>query len=202
MSAVSRGTRRRSCIISETVPQTGGRGMNPPFLFFAKKRNPPEGLLLPLRGNSPSGPFTVQRETAWGLKLDPFQGQVWAEMRGSQQETSAVEASVSVGRGPRPRNLHIPRFRLAPKAHSFRCSSSPHENRCAGFCGAPYWAETFRREARDALLPCVGLQNRFDLRFPSAAAPSISQAALSEAAAPAGAFRRPTAAKRRLLGRR
>ena len=50
MSAVSRGTRRRSCIISETVPQTGGRGMNPPFLFFAKKRN---------------GPFTVQREIAW-----------------------------------------------------------------------------------------------------------------------------------------
>ena len=57
--------------------------MNPPFLFFAKKRN---------------GPFTVQRETAWGLKHDPFQGHVWAEMRGPQQETSAVEASVSVGR--------------------------------------------------------------------------------------------------------
>lgn len=33
---------------------------------------------------------------------------------------------------PRRRKLHIPRFRLKPKARSFRCSSSPNRTRCAG----------------------------------------------------------------------
>ena len=46
-----------------------------------------------------------------------------------------VEAECSVGRGPR--NLHISRLRLTPKARSFRCSSSPHENRSAGFSWGP-----------------------------------------------------------------
>ena len=41
----------------DRCPPAGGRGMHPPFLFFLKKRN---------------GPCTVQRETAWGLKLDRF----------------------------------------------------------------------------------------------------------------------------------
>ena len=35
----------------------------------------------------------------------------------------------------------------------------PTKTAALGFRGDPYWAETFRREARDALLPCVGLQN-------------------------------------------
>lgn len=34
---------------------------------------------------------------------------------------------------PRRRKLHILRFRLAAKAHSFRCSSSSEKNRFAGF---------------------------------------------------------------------
>ena len=33
---------------------------------------------------------------------------------------------------PRRRKLHIPRFRLAAKAHSLRCSSSPNRTRFAG----------------------------------------------------------------------
>ena len=82
---------------------------------------------------------------------------------GAQQETLAVGANVSAGRGPRPHNLHIPRFRLAPKAHSFRCSSSPHENRCAGFSREPPLAETCKHTARDELLPYAVLQSRLGL---------------------------------------
>ena len=52
-------SRSRVFLFKEVVwcPPAGGRGMHPPFLFFLKKRN---------------GPCTVQRETAWGLKLDRF----------------------------------------------------------------------------------------------------------------------------------
>ena len=39
---------------------------------------------------------------------------------------------VETGTPPRRRKLHIPRFRLKPKARSFRCSSSPNRTRCAG----------------------------------------------------------------------
>ena len=37
-------------------------GNDPHFLWVALKENPPEGLLLPLRGNSPPRPFTVQKK--------------------------------------------------------------------------------------------------------------------------------------------
>ena len=36
------------------------------------------------------------------------------------------------------RKLHIPRFRLAAKARSFRCSSSPHATRFAGLARGPH----------------------------------------------------------------
>ena len=45
--------------------------------------------------------------------------------RGPRKRLWVETFSQSVWRGPRPRNLHILRFRLTPKAHSFRCSSSP-----------------------------------------------------------------------------
>ena len=40
------------------------RGTFPPPIFFSscRKENPPEGLLLPLRGNSPPGPRPVQKK--------------------------------------------------------------------------------------------------------------------------------------------
>jgi hypothetical protein len=38
---------------------------------------------------------------------------------------------------PRPHKLHIVRFRLKPKARSFRCSSSPQQTRFAGLCRGP-----------------------------------------------------------------
>ena len=46
---------------------TGRHGFavqNVPHIFFlsCQKENPPEGLLLPLRGNSPSVPDTVQKK--------------------------------------------------------------------------------------------------------------------------------------------
>ena len=37
----------------------------------------------------------------------------------------------------RPHKLHIVRFRLAAKAHSFRCSSFPHATRFAGLARGP-----------------------------------------------------------------
>ena len=37
----------------------------------------------------------------------------------------------------RPHKLHILRFRLKPKAHSFRCSSFPQRNRFTGFRWGP-----------------------------------------------------------------
>ena len=43
---------------------------------------------------------------------------------------------------PRRRKLHILRFRLAAKAHSFRCSSSSEKNRFAGFF--PEWGTRWR----------------------------------------------------------
>ena len=50
------------------------RRMHPPFSFALPKENPPEGLLLPLRGNSPSGPCTVQkkRRLCPALRLDKY----------------------------------------------------------------------------------------------------------------------------------
>ena len=39
----------------------------------------------------------------------------------------------------RPHKLHILRFRLKPKAHSFRCSSFPQRNRFTGFRWGPQY---------------------------------------------------------------
>ena len=39
----------------------------------------------------------------------------------------------------------------------------PTKTASLGFRGGPYFAETCRRAARDALLPCIGLQNRLAL---------------------------------------
>ena len=105
----------------------------PHFLWVAPKGNPPEGLLaatrLTLAGRAQSKENRLgakRRDAPYLLKI-----------RGPQQGSVVVEARCSVGRGPRPRNLHIPRFRLTPKAHSFRCSVSPHKNRPAGFSWGP-----------------------------------------------------------------
>ena len=44
----------------------------PPPIFFwsCPKENPPEGLLLPLWGNSPSGPWTVQKKKRYDQQED------------------------------------------------------------------------------------------------------------------------------------
>ena len=44
----------------------------PPILFSScGKENPPEGLLLPLRGNSPSAPCTVEEKRRLGMSWPP-----------------------------------------------------------------------------------------------------------------------------------
>ena len=51
-------------------------------------------------------------------------------------------SSAGAGGAPphhRPHKLHIIRFLAGSKAHSFRCSSSPHRNRFAGFRRGPRW---------------------------------------------------------------
>ena len=49
-----------------------GEGLAPPIFFGLAKENPPEGPLLPLRGNSPSGPRPVQKKNALADQLNTF----------------------------------------------------------------------------------------------------------------------------------
>ena len=87
-------------------------------------------------------PCPVGKEKRFLSKSRPLGG--FGQVRESQQETLAVDAKFSAGRG-----------------HSL--------------------AKACRRAARDALLACVGLQNRFGLRLLPLPLPIISQVALSEA---------------------
>ena len=107
---------------AETVTLSAGfpQGMRPRFSLDAPKEKPPR---------------PVEKKGAWAQ--NGANAPYLLKIRGPQQGSVVVGARCSVGRGPRPRNLHIPRFRLTPKAHSFRCSVSPHKNRSAGFSWGP-----------------------------------------------------------------
>ena len=103
--------------------------MRPPFSFVLLKENAPR---------------PVEKKGVQGLKLDPFQGQVWAKTRRPQQETAQEAFGRIAGRGPGCAEI---------------CSFVPATGNCE-----------------------VGVQNRFDLLLPSAAAlPTSNQPALSEA---------------------
>ena len=160
--------------------------MRPPFPFRLRRK-----------GN---GPCTVQRKRRFGAKRHVVP---YLLMRGGPSKRPwEVESASALRAGPRPRNLHIPRFRLTPKARSFRRSSSPHENRFAGFSRGPLSCRNFRLSARDGLLSCVG-GCRTDLTCffpplplcrPRIGIPATTQAALSEAGSAerdAGQIRRP-----------
>ena len=133
--------------------------MHPPFFFVLPKKNPPEGLLLPLRGNSPSAPCTVEEKGAWGLKLDLFQGQVWAETWGPNKKPWQLRQASALGAVLVLAIFISLTSGLRRKLTHSDARPLPTKTAALGFREDPYWAETFRREARDALLPCVGLQN-------------------------------------------
>ena len=164
--------------------------MRPPFPFRLRRK-----------GN---GPCTVQRKRRFGAKRHVVP---YLLMRGGPSKRPwEVESASALGAGPRPRNLHIPRFRLTPKARSFRRSSSPHENRFAGFSRGPGFAEIFGLSAHDGLLSCVGgcktdltcVFPPLPLCRPRTGLPAANPVARSDCAR--RRVPEPTAAKRRHLG--
>ena len=91
-------------------------------------------------------------------RLPPSRGKLSSEARLMRVPTGVMRLTSAPSSGPsghlppcggkacgasrrpplRRRKLHIPRFRLAAKARSFRCSSSPHATRFAGLARGPH----------------------------------------------------------------
>ena len=96
------------------------RGIRPPFSFVLTKENPPEGLLLPLRGNSPSAPRPVEEKTAGAAKR-PLRG-LFAGIRGSGESVRRVLMAPSTLRYAPA--IEIPCLRIDPAAVERGCLST------------------------------------------------------------------------------
>ncbi len=144
---------------SKRAASSAAGGASPifPILFFLAKRE------RAVHGG---------REKRFVSKLDLFRPSL-DETWGPRKRPWAVTVRSCVGRGPR--NLHIPRFWFAPKAHSFRCSASPHENRSAGFSRGP---RSFRLSAPRIGVAGTGKDRKDQRSFPLPLAGQLRQCVL------------------------
>ena len=125
---------------------------------FAARNEPPFSFRLAEKKTAVHG----QKKRRFPSQLD-LNRPSWDQTRGPRKRPWVDAARSCVGRGPRPRNLHIPRFWFAPKAHSFRCSASPHENRSAGFSRGP---RSFRLSATRIGIAGTGKDRKDQRSFP------------------------------------